>query len=124
MKLGPGDRAIFSRSEEEEETAGRKVGGREGPKFLVRRIVGQSPARQVDRRGGDILEFNPVREVPVRIGECEGVGGHEFRYDHRRIRLRLGEQQQPEDKECAETHGKGESFWGTPTRASVVPDNS
>ena len=42
------------------------------------RIIGQVPVRQIHREVAGIVDLDPIREIPIAIGQCVTIAGHEF----------------------------------------------
>ena len=78
------DGAVGPGREDDHETFGRKIGGREEPPRLPRRIIRERPAVQVHRAGAGVVYLDPVRVLAVFVGERFLVVRHELADDHLR----------------------------------------
>ena len=69
---------IFPRCKNEQVFSRRNRGFWEAPLERLRRVVGQPKASQVHRRGGGIVQLDPVRKIAVLVGQCRPVVCHHF----------------------------------------------
>ncbi len=69
---------ILPRCEHQQMRSRRNRGFREAPLERLRRVVGQPKASQVHRRGGGIVQLDPVRKIAVLVGQCRPVVRHHF----------------------------------------------
>ena len=73
-----GRAAIFLRGEDDKETIGRQVGGRELPLGEIVRRVGEKPTREAGGGSILVLNFNPVGVVAVLVIERDVIDRHEL----------------------------------------------
>ena len=78
MQFLAGRGAVFAGGEDDHKRFGRNVGGRETPFARIARAVRQRPVQQIDAAARRVLDFNPIRGIPVLIHERARVAGHEF----------------------------------------------
>ena len=78
MQFLTGYGAVFAGGEDDHKRFWGNVGGRETPFARIARAVRQRPVQQIDAVGRGVLEFNPIRGIPVLIHERPRVAGHEF----------------------------------------------
>jgi hypothetical protein len=65
-------------SEHDHKLSGPQGQAREGPLGQVQRVVRQMPSGEIHGRRPGVLQFDPVRRLPVAVQECVLVGSHEF----------------------------------------------
>jgi len=82
VQLRAGNRAIFPGREDDEESLGRQIGGGKVPWVLMSRAVSKGPAGEIHVGGLSIVEFDPIAEFVVLIGERVFVVRHELADDH------------------------------------------
>ena len=70
-------RAIARSKHDEKRTWGEHAAG-ENPPGRIQRVIRETPTREVSRRIAGVVEFDPIRRVPVAIQQRVLVAGHEF----------------------------------------------
>ena len=81
VQLRADDGAIFSGSEDDQETFGSQIRGGKVPGVLVRGAVGQRPASEINVGGLSVVNLDPIAELAVFVGESVFVVGHELADD-------------------------------------------
>ncbi|HRG71739.1 MAG TPA: hypothetical protein PLH95_08875 [Thauera aminoaromatica] len=103
MKRGT-DGPVLSRTPDAQEATRIQRVIRKPPFEQTIDIVGQSPVQQIDRRGGCIVQLDPVGIVAIGIGDRALVVGHELVENDGCIRSLKGEGQDKQQEYAGFSH--------------------
>ncbi len=88
MKIPARHNAVLAGGKNHQPRVRCQVGSGKGPELQVERRIRHSPVGEIDRARAGILEFDPIRFVPILIPKAGEVGAQEFRDRNRILRKR------------------------------------
>ena len=94
MEFGPGNGAVLAGGEHYQVTVRKEVRRRKTPFAEIRGTVRQAPAVEVHGVGAGIVNFDPIRVLPVLVRQHRVVDGHELSDEHVRVASDCNRRQQ------------------------------
>ena len=74
--------AVLPRSENQQPRVSGEIGGRKSPAVEPARLVRQEPPPEIHLRAAVVVQFDPVRECAVLVGQRADIRGHDFADDN------------------------------------------
>ena len=102
VKGRAGNRTVLARGENQQEPFGGDGHVGEPPFREVRCVVGQEPTIETNAGVSGIIEFNPVRIIPILVGQGLAIAGHKLGDQHLATRGRECAEAQADNQQSIE----------------------